>query len=119
MSNFLKKISLIKNVRMDQKWSHAKVLSKYFEVYGQASKITPEAREKKPPFYGFYVWITKIFDKYVLPVQFGKPFGSNPSLHSLHLSPMIILLLQVHAPVAKSHNVEFDPWPSQLQANMN
>ena len=35
---------------MDQKWSHAKVLGKYLEVYGQARPITPEAREKKAPF---------------------------------------------------------------------
>ena len=35
---------------MDQKWSHAKVLGKYFEVYGQASQITPEAGKKKAPF---------------------------------------------------------------------
>ena len=34
---------------MDQKWSHAKVLGKYFEVYGQARPITPEAGEKKAP----------------------------------------------------------------------
>ena len=50
ISNFLKKISLIKNVHMDQKWSHAKVLGKYFEVYGQARPITTEAREKKGSF---------------------------------------------------------------------
>ena len=35
---------------MDQKWSHAKVLGKYFDVYGQACPITPEARKKKAPF---------------------------------------------------------------------
>ena len=35
---------------MDQKWSHAKVLGKYFDVYGQARPITPEARKKKAPF---------------------------------------------------------------------
>ena len=46
-SNFLKKNSLIKNVHVDQKWSHAKVLGKYFEVYGQACPITPEAAEKR------------------------------------------------------------------------
>ena len=50
ISNILKKISLIKNVHMDQKWSHSKVLGKYFEVYGQARPITPEARKKKAPF---------------------------------------------------------------------
>ena len=60
-----------------------------------------------------------IFDNYVLPVQFGKPFGSNPSLHSLHLSPVIKLLLQVHTPVSKSHDFEFDPWSLQSQANIN
>ena len=37
---------------MDQKWSHVKVLGKYFEVYGQARPITPEAGEKKAPFLG-------------------------------------------------------------------
>ena len=36
---------------MDQKWSPVQVLGKYFEVYGQASQITPEAREKKAPFF--------------------------------------------------------------------
>ena len=41
----------MKNGHMDQKWSNAKVLGKYFEVYGQACPITPEAREKKAPFY--------------------------------------------------------------------
>ena len=46
----MKKISLVKNVHMDQKWSHAKVLGRYFEVYGQLSPITPEAGEKKAPF---------------------------------------------------------------------
>ena len=35
---------------MDQKWSHIKVLGKYFEVYGQAFQITPEAGKKKAPF---------------------------------------------------------------------
>ena len=39
---------------MDQKWSHAKVLGKYFEVYGQARPITPEAGEKKAPFWNFF-----------------------------------------------------------------
>ena len=39
---------------MDQKWSHAKVLGKYFEVYGQGSPITPEARKKGSFLYQFY-----------------------------------------------------------------
>ena len=39
---------------MDQKWSPVQVLGKYFEVYGQASQITPEAREKKAPFLPVY-----------------------------------------------------------------
>ena len=46
-----KKISIIKNVHMDHKWSPAKVLGKYFDVYGQACPITPEARKKKAPFF--------------------------------------------------------------------
>ena len=46
----MKKISLIENVHMDQKWSPAKVLGKYFEVYGQARPITLETGEKKAPF---------------------------------------------------------------------
>ena len=36
---------------MDQKWSPIQVLGKYFEVYGQNSPITPEAGEKKAPFW--------------------------------------------------------------------
>ena len=35
------------------------VLGKYFEVYGQGSPITPEAREKKAPF--FYRFFANFF----------------------------------------------------------
>ena len=42
---------------MDQKWSHAKFLGKYFDVYGQARPITPEAGKKKAPFWSRFLWL--------------------------------------------------------------
>ena len=65
----MKKISLIKNVHIDHKWSPIQVLGKYFEVYGQACPITPEARKKKAPFFPKNFLICVDFKNYV----FRKP----------------------------------------------
>ena len=49
MDKKIEKNFIIKKCAYGPKMMPRQVLGKYFEVYGQLSPITPEAREKKPP----------------------------------------------------------------------
>ena len=47
------------------------VLGKYFEVYGQADQITPEAGKKRAPFFFVIVWLEIL--SYIFIAQLSPP----------------------------------------------
>ena len=74
---------------MHQKGSPIQVLGKYFEVYGQNSPITPEAR-KKWLLFGFILLLKRLVPEfYVVKMQNGRMKPKYFSVFSCHTTTLL------------------------------
>ena len=77
---FFEKNFIIKKCAYGLKMKPHRVLHEYFEVYGQAGKITPEAGEKRAPFFSIF-YKNRFYERVYFSTSFNENF-ENKNLHT-------------------------------------